>query len=109
MTQTGIENQTALRAAVNTAVKANVAIYTLDARGLDLLHPAMKAHGVPWLRAGLAGNLTLAAAAIEAKKDTRRYAKRQFTWFRHQLPGFRWIADDRAKQHVLQALDAVRA
>ncbi|TMJ25555.1 MAG: tRNA (adenosine(37)-N6)-dimethylallyltransferase MiaA [Alphaproteobacteria bacterium] len=84
-------------------------VRALDARGLDLLHPAMKAHGVPWLRAGLAGNLTLAAAAIEAKKDTRRYAKRQFTWFRHQLPGFRWIADDRAKQHVLQALDAVRA
>src|SRR5262249_18363721 len=30
MTQTGIENQAALRAAVNAAVKANVAIYTLD-------------------------------------------------------------------------------
>ena len=55
------------------------------------------------------GNRTLAAGAIEAKKDTRRYAKRQFTWFRHQLPGFPWIADDRARERILQALDAVRA
>lgn len=39
MTQTGIENQTALRAAINTAVKANVAIYTLDARGLEAMPP----------------------------------------------------------------------
>src|SRR5215813_9497882 len=31
MTQTGIENEAALRAAVNTAVKADVAIYTMDA------------------------------------------------------------------------------
>ena len=69
----------------------------------------MKAHGVPWLREVLAGRLTLAAAAIESKRDTRRYAKRQFTWFRHQLPGFAWIADHRAKEHILQALDPLRA
>jgi len=35
MTQTGLENQSALRAAVNTAIKANVAIYTMDSRGLE--------------------------------------------------------------------------
>ncbi len=81
----------------------------LDARGLDPLSPALKAHGVPWLRQVLAGRLTLAAAAIEAKQDTRRYAKRQFTWFRHQLPGLPWIADDRAREHVLQAFEPVRA
>jgi tRNA dimethylallyltransferase len=84
-------------------------VRALDACGLDPLSPAMKAHGVPWLREVLAGRLMLAAAAIEAKQDTRRYAKRQFTWFRHQLPGFPWIADDRAREHVLRALDAVRA
>jgi len=69
----------------------------------------MKAHGVPWLREVLAGRLTLAAAAIESKRDTRRYAKRQFTWFRHQLPGFAWIPDDRAREHISQALEAVHA
>jgi tRNA dimethylallyltransferase len=57
----------------------------LWARGLDPLLPAMKAHGVPWLIRHLAGEMSLAAAAEEAKKDTRHYAKRQFTWFRHQL------------------------
>jgi tRNA dimethylallyltransferase len=57
----------------------------LAARRLDPLLPAMKAHGVPWLIRHLAGDLSLAAAAEEAKKDTRHYAKRQFTWFRHQL------------------------
>jgi tRNA dimethylallyltransferase len=57
----------------------------LAARGLDPLLPAMKAHGVPWLIRHLAGEMPLAAAAEEARKDTRHYAKRQFTWFRHQL------------------------
>ncbi|MBO0750910.1 MAG: tRNA (adenosine(37)-N6)-dimethylallyltransferase MiaA [Bradyrhizobiaceae bacterium] len=57
----------------------------LAARRLDPLLPAMKAHGVPWLIRHLAGEMSLAAAAEEAKKDTRHYAKRQFTWFRHQF------------------------
>jgi tRNA dimethylallyltransferase len=57
----------------------------LAARHLDPLLPAMKAHGVPWLIRHLAGEISLAEAAAEAKKDTRHYAKRQFTWFRHQL------------------------
>jgi tRNA dimethylallyltransferase len=57
----------------------------LAARRLDPLLPAMKAHGVPWLIRCLTGEMTLEAAAEEAKKDTRHYAKRQFTWFRHQL------------------------
>jgi len=60
-------------------------VRALAARGLDPLLPAMKAHGVPWLVRHLAGGISLAAAAGEAKKDTRHYAKRQFTWFRHQL------------------------
>jgi tRNA dimethylallyltransferase len=57
----------------------------LAARRLDPLLPAMKAHGVPWLIRHLAGEMPLEAAADAAKKDTRHYAKRQFTWFRHQL------------------------
>lgn len=64
-------------------------VRALAARGLDPAMPAMKAHGVPWLIRHLRGEMTLAAAAVEAKRDTRRYTKRQITWFRHQLPG--WI------------------
>jgi tRNA dimethylallyltransferase len=60
-------------------------VRALAARRLDPLLPAMKAHGVPWLIRHLAGQISLADAAAEAKKDTRHYAKRQFTWFRHQL------------------------
>jgi tRNA dimethylallyltransferase len=64
----------------------------LAARGLDPLLPAMKAHGVPWLIRHLAGEMTIETAAEAAKKDTRHYAKRQFTWFRHQLGN--WLQAD---------------
>jgi tRNA dimethylallyltransferase len=84
-------------------------VRALDARELDPLCPAMKAHGVPWLREVLAGKLTPEAAALEAKRDTKRYAKRQFTWFRHQLPEFAWMADREAKAGILRALKPLRA
>ena len=68
----------------------------LAARRLDPLLPAMKAHGVPWLMRHLAGEMPLAAAIAQAKTDTRRYAKRQETWFRHQLPDFKWVRPEQA-------------
>lgn len=37
MDRTGIENQSELRAAVNAAVRSNIAIYTMDMRGLQAL------------------------------------------------------------------------
>jgi tRNA dimethylallyltransferase len=60
-------------------------VRALHDRRLDPLLPAMKAHGVPWLIRHLAGEVLLADAAEGGKRDTRHYAKRQFTWFRHQL------------------------
>ncbi len=39
LTRTGIENQASLRAAVNASVEANLAIYTVDTRGLEALPP----------------------------------------------------------------------
>lgn len=47
--------------------------------------PAMKAIGVPELAAVLAGEMPLETAITKVKTATRRYAKRQETWFRHQL------------------------
>lgn len=47
--------------------------------------PAMKALGVPELLAFLAGDMTLEAARAAAQMATRRYAKRQGTWFRNQI------------------------
>jgi tRNA dimethylallyltransferase len=63
----------------------------LAARQLDPLLPAMKAHGVPALIRHLRGEITLEEAATIGRADTRHYAKRQFTWFRHQLPEFEWV------------------
>jgi tRNA dimethylallyltransferase len=71
------------------------------ARKLDPSLPAMKAHGAPWLMKHLAGEVSLEAAANEAKADTRKYAKRQETWFRHQLPQFKWLAPGEALEKAL--------
>jgi len=71
-------------------------VRALTARGLDPMLPAMKAHGVPWLRRHFAGEISLEAAAEGGKNDTRRYTKRQETWFRHQMPGWTWAAPDDA-------------
>src|SRR5882724_3087073 len=43
MDRTGIENQSQLRSATNAAVKANMAIYTMDIRGLPALVPGGEA------------------------------------------------------------------
>ena len=60
----------------------------LAARGLDPSLPAMRAHGVPGLIDHLQGGMPLAEAIAKGQRDTRAYAKRQETWFRHQMPGF---------------------
>ena len=73
-------------------------------RGLDPALPAMRALGAPPLMAHLRGELTLAEAAELAKRDTRRYAKRQFTWGRRQMPGFRWVAPEEAEAAGKEAL-----
>jgi len=57
----------------------------LFARGLAADLPAMKAVGVPELMRHLRGEIALAEAVGAAQMATRRYAKRQMTWFRHQL------------------------
>lgn len=46
--------------------------------------PAMKAVGLPPLIAHVQGRLELDEAIDLAKRDTRRYAKRQYTWFSNQ-------------------------
>ena len=48
--------------------------------------PAWNATGYSALRAHLEGRRTLADARERVIVDTRQYAKRQRTWFRHQLP-----------------------
>jgi tRNA dimethylallyltransferase len=56
----------------------------IAARRLDPSLPAMKAVGLPELLSYLRGDIPLIAAIAAAQRATRRYAKRQMTWFRHQ-------------------------
>jgi tRNA dimethylallyltransferase len=73
-------------------------VAALAARQLDPLLPAMKAHGVPAVIRHLRGEITLEEAAEIGRADTRHYAKRQFTWFRHQLPEFEWVKPEAARE-----------
>lgn len=79
-------------------------VRTLSARGLDPALPVMRAHGVPGLKRHLDGDIGLAEAIAGAKADTRHYAKRQFTWFRHQMPGWRFVAPAEALTIATQEL-----
>jgi tRNA dimethylallyltransferase len=76
-------------------------VQRLAARDLDPSLPATKAHGVPWLIRHLRGEISLCEAAAGGKADTRHYARRQETWFRHQLKQFEWIEPERAGEYLL--------
>jgi tRNA dimethylallyltransferase len=84
-------------------------VAALAARHLDPILPAMKAHGVPALIRHLKGEITLDQAIEIGQTDTRHYAKRQFTWFRHQLHEFAWVAPAEGRDAVLTALNADKA
>ncbi len=57
----------------------------LVAQGLDPALPAMKAVGLREVLRHLSGEISLDEARRAGQQATRRYAKRQLTWFRHQM------------------------
>ena len=61
-------------------------VETLMARGLNPNLPVMRAIGVRQLSAYLLGQGSLDDAVSAGQQATRRYAKRQYTWFAHQPP-----------------------
>ncbi|RST86470.1 tRNA (adenosine(37)-N6)-dimethylallyltransferase MiaA [Aquibium carbonis] len=97
-----------LRARIDTRFDGMVGAGAIDEvkalvrLGLDPALPCMKAIGVPELASYLRGELALDDALEQAKAATRQYAKRQETWFRHQLgPDWRRIdAADRIDPSV---------
>jgi tRNA dimethylallyltransferase len=99
-----------LYAAINARFDAMLAQGALEearafaARGLDPALPAMKAHGAPALMAHLRGELTLVEAAEIGKRDTRRYAKRQFTWIAGQMPDWPRVAAPELGARIAAAL-----
>jgi len=82
----------AIEARVRRMVGAGVLAETraLLARGLDPALPSLTGHGyVHWAR-HLGGALTLDEAIALTVRDTRRYSRRQMTWFRRDS-AVRWI------------------
>ena len=61
-------------------------VEALLARKLNPNLPVMRAIGVPELSTYLLGNRSLDEAIAAGQQATRRYAKRQYTWFAHQPP-----------------------
>lgn len=74
------------------AAGALAEVAALRDRKLSPQLPVMKALGVPPLLRHLAGELSLADAVSAAKTDTRRYAKRQLTWFVSGGQAGGWLA-----------------
>jgi tRNA dimethylallyltransferase len=62
-------------------------VEALLARHLPADMPVMRAIGVAEIAAYLSGDLTLEDAILRGAQATRNYAKRQYTWLRHQPPG----------------------
>ena len=60
-------------------------VYKIFLNGINATLPSYKAHGLPELLDYFDGKIELQHAVEIAKKNTRNYAKRQITWFRHQI------------------------
>ena len=65
---------------------ADAEVKALMERKLDPALPAMRAIGVREIAAMLAGAISCDEAIAFGSQSTRRYAKRQYTWFAHQPP-----------------------
>jgi tRNA dimethylallyltransferase len=103
-----VVDRVALKARIDRRFEAMMTAGALDevarlaARALDPALPALRAHGVPALIAHLKGELSLDEAIARGQADTRAYAKRQHTFFRHQLPELRWVEPDTARRELGQ-------
>ena len=61
-------------------------VRSLLKRGLNPMLPALRAIGVREIAGFLSGKLSRDEALAEGRTATRRYAKRQYTWFSRQPP-----------------------
>lgn len=78
-------------------------VAALMAMDLDPSLPAMKAVGVPEIMAHLRGMLSRPAMIEAGQRATRRYAKRQYTWFRNQTAAAR-IIDAQYSESLMEEL-----
>ena len=82
----------AIEARVRRMVDAGVLDETraLLARGLDPTLPSLSGHGYVHWSKHLRGDLTLDEATALTIRDTRRYSRRQMTWFRRDA-AIHWV------------------
>jgi tRNA dimethylallyltransferase len=75
--------------------------------GVSLHAPGMNATGYPEIARALEGELTLDQAIDEIQRATRRYARRQLTWFRNKLPdGAVWLDATLAEDDLARRIAA---
>ena len=67
-------------------------------------HPAMRACGYRQLLEHVSGKVNLEQAVSDGITATRRYAKRQVTWFAHQTPDAERGDDNKLEIKILEAL-----
>ena len=63
--------------------KAIEEVIKLRNKNINRDFPIMKSLGVKWLLSFLDGSISYEYAVELSMRDTRNYAKRQMTWFRH--------------------------
>ena len=73
--------------------------------GLD---PSLRAVGVRELGEVIAGRHDLPSAVAAAQQATRRYAKRQMTWIRHQMPAARFIEAQFSERILPEIFNIIR-
>jgi len=76
----------------------------LDSLHLDDAHPAMRAVGYRQLLTHVRGECLLPEAIDAGITATRRYAKRQHTWFTHQTPDAVWGNAEQLAPRITEAL-----
>jgi len=103
-------NRDALYQAIDRRFAEMVQAGALDeVRALSSMHlpaetPALKALGVQELLSHLAGDIDLPAAIAAAQQSSRRYAKRQMTWFRNQLAAANFLSIDHVFKTSLERI-----
>ncbi|MEP3653537.1 MAG: tRNA (adenosine(37)-N6)-dimethylallyltransferase MiaA [Litorimonas sp.] len=74
------------------------------AKGYDETLPVMKAIGLRQLQKYFSDLGTLDEAIEDAKRESRRFAKRQMTWFRNQPPKGEFLKDQNDQDQYLRSL-----
>ncbi|MDW8106283.1 MAG: tRNA (adenosine(37)-N6)-dimethylallyltransferase MiaA [Armatimonadota bacterium] len=75
-------------------------------KGYNPEQPALKGLGYRHLIGYIQGCTRWDEAVRLWKRDTRRFAKRQMTWFRKE-PGVHWIDASRSKTYVIESIEAL--